>query len=95
MLKTGIAASSENNDHDNSVMFGSNHPPFQQKTSTTLQASADSSGGLLADSEDMFTVSVHQVQPPHSQHSLSTSTLLNISALVLFNQVNSPELTVT
>jgi len=30
----------------------------------------------------------YKVQPPHSQHSLSSSTLLNISALVLFNQVS-------
>ena len=33
-----------------------------------------------------------QVQPPHSQHSLSPAVLLNIFALVFFNQVNSPEL---
>ena len=30
----------------------------------------------------------YQVQPPQSQHSLSASALLNILALVLFNQVN-------
>ena len=73
MLKTGMTAS--DNDHDNSVMFGNNHP-FQQKT--TLQASDSRQGGFLPDNEDMFTVSVHQVQQPlRSSHKFNNQAAAN------------------